>query len=87
MTKILNFALKIKRGGREGGTCEVFRPCHPPKKKVWKVHHFTCSDDKHRIEFDFVIQTSKVCSIQYTERDYQFIKAVIGNLRHNIVID
>ena len=36
MTKILNFALKIKgggrgEGGREGGTCEVLRPCHPPK--------------------------------------------------------
>ena len=32
VTKILNFALKIKGGGREGGTCEVLRPCHPPKK-------------------------------------------------------
>ena len=31
MTKILNFALKIKGGGREGGTCEVLRPCHPPQ--------------------------------------------------------
>ena len=31
MTKILNFALKIKGGGREGGTCEVLRPCHPQK--------------------------------------------------------
>ena len=31
MTKILNFALKIKGGGRKGGTCEVLRPCHPPK--------------------------------------------------------
>ena len=36
MTKILNFALKIKGGGREGGTCEVLRPCHPPK--IWNVH-------------------------------------------------
>ena len=36
MTKILNFALKIKGGGREGGTCEVLRPCHPPK--LWNVH-------------------------------------------------
>ena len=42
MTKILNFALKIKGGGREGGTCEVLRPCHPPKfgtctylERVW----------------------------------------------------
>ena len=33
MTKILNFALKIKGGGKDGGTCEVLRPCHPPKKK------------------------------------------------------
>ena len=33
MTKIFNFALKIKGGGREGGTCEVLRPCHPPQKK------------------------------------------------------
>ena len=31
MTKSLNFALKIKGGGREGGTCEVLRPCHPPQ--------------------------------------------------------
>ena len=39
VTKILNFALKIKGGGREGGTCEVLRPCHPhPPKKVWNVH-------------------------------------------------
>ena len=37
MTKILNFALKIKGGGREGGPCEVLRPCHPPK--IWNVHH------------------------------------------------
>ena len=36
MTKILNFALKIKGGGREGGTCEVLRPCHP--LKIWNVH-------------------------------------------------
>ena len=31
MTKNLNFALKMKGGGREGGTCEVLRPCHPPQ--------------------------------------------------------
>ena len=37
MTEILNFALKIKGGGREGGTCEVLRSCHPPKK-IWNVH-------------------------------------------------
>ena len=37
MTKILHFALKIKEGGREGGTCEVLRPCHS-KKKIWNVH-------------------------------------------------
>ena len=36
MTNILNFALKIKGGGREGSTCEVLRPCHPPK--IWNVH-------------------------------------------------
>ena len=36
MTKILNFVLKIKGGGREGGKCEVLRPCHPPK--IWNVH-------------------------------------------------
>ena len=33
MTKNFNFALKIKAGGREGGTCEVLLPCHPPKKE------------------------------------------------------
>ena len=36
MTKMLNFALKINRGGREGGKCEVLRPCHPPK--ILNVH-------------------------------------------------
>ena len=40
MTKIFNFALKIKGGGREGGTCEVLRPCHPPK--IWNVHLNRC---------------------------------------------
>ena len=34
MTKILNLALKIKGRGREGGTCEVLRSCHPPPKKI-----------------------------------------------------
>ena len=34
VTKILNFALKMNGGGREGGTCEVLRPCHPPKKNL-----------------------------------------------------
>ena len=34
MTKILNFGLKIKGGGREGGTCEVLRPCHSPQKNL-----------------------------------------------------
>ena len=38
MTKLLSFALKIKGGGREGGTCEVLRPCHPPKKKLKRAH-------------------------------------------------
>ena len=36
MTKILYFSLKIKGGGREGGTREVLRPCHP--LKIWNVH-------------------------------------------------
>ena len=30
MTKMLNFGLKIKGAGREGGTCKV----PPPKKKI-----------------------------------------------------
>ena len=55
MTKILNFALKIKVGGREGGTCEVLRPCHPPK--IWNVHLLN--------KFKYVLQTSawlRACS-------------------------
>ena len=40
MTKILNFALKIKGGGR-GGTYEVLRPCHTPQKKFG-----TCTSDQ-----------------------------------------
>ena len=31
MTKIFNFALKIKGGGRESGRSEVLRRCHPLK--------------------------------------------------------
>ena len=31
MIKIFNFALQIKEGGRKGDTCEVLRPCYPPK--------------------------------------------------------
>ena len=31
MTKILNFALKMKGGGREGGRFEFLQPCHSPK--------------------------------------------------------
>ena len=33
MTKILNFELKIKGGGRESGTCEVLRPATPKNLK------------------------------------------------------
>ena len=41
MTKIFNFVLKIKGGGREGGTCEVLRPCHPPKKNLKRAPTLT----------------------------------------------
>ena len=44
MTKILNFALKIK-GGRKGGTCEVLRPCHPlPKNLERALDHWDQKD-------------------------------------------
>ena len=33
MTIILNFALKINGGGKEGGTCEVLDPATPPPPK------------------------------------------------------
>ena len=36
MTKKIKFALKIKGSGREGGSCDALRPCHPPK--IWNVH-------------------------------------------------
>ena len=36
VTKILNFALKMKVGSRDGGTYEVLPPCHLPK--IWNVH-------------------------------------------------
>ena len=35
MTKTFNFDLKIKGGGREGGTCEVLRPCHQKKIETY----------------------------------------------------
>ena len=38
MTKIINFTMKIKGGGREGGTCEVLRHCHPPPKSGTCTH-------------------------------------------------
>ena len=40
MTKILNFALKIKESGREGGTYEVLRPCHPPQNLERALSHY-----------------------------------------------
>ena len=42
MTKILIFGLKMTGGGREGGTCEVLRPWHPPQKKIWNMHKVHC---------------------------------------------
>ena len=36
MTKLFNFVLNIKGGGREGGTCKVLQPCHPSPKKNLK---------------------------------------------------
>ena len=39
MTKSFNFALKIKGGGREGGTCEVLRPCHPPPENLERAQN------------------------------------------------
>ena len=54
MTKIFNFALKIKGGGREAGTCEVLRPCHPPppqnlehapeRSSQYLIHLVKCTD-------------------------------------------
>ena len=38
MTKVFNFALKIKASSREGGTCEVLRPYHP--SKIWNVRRY-----------------------------------------------
>ena len=34
MTKIFNFPLKIKGGGREGGRSEVLRHCHPSPQNL-----------------------------------------------------
>ena len=36
MRKLFNFVLNIKGAGREGGTCEVLQPWHPPPKKNLK---------------------------------------------------
>ena len=41
MTKILNFGLKIKGGGREGGTCEILRPCQKKLKRALEPELFT----------------------------------------------
>ena len=51
MTKlILNFALKIKGGGRERGTCEVLQPCHhtPQPSKKNKIR---CASDTENMDF------------------------------------
>ena len=57
MTKILYFALKIKGGGREGGTCEVLRPCHPLRirnvhqlDRAIDMYHF-CLSNYHASDF------------------------------------
>ena len=69
MTKILNFALKIKGGGREGGTCEVLRPCHP--LKIWNVHQWPLSFpyswriEKRNIEMK--VNSIKNNSVSYLE--------------------
>ena len=52
MTKMVNFALKIKGGGREGGTSEVLRPCHPPK--IWNVHLGSLRSPCIRSKFDIL---------------------------------
>ena len=31
MTKMFNFVLKSKEGGRKSDICDVLRSCHPPK--------------------------------------------------------
>ena len=57
MTKSFNFALKIKGSGREGGTCEVLRPCHPPK-------FGTCTNDYDKpSHFVSLYRASKVTGI------------------------
>ena len=63
MTKILNFALKIKGVGREGGTCKVLRPCHP--LKIWNVHNI-------KLSF-FNIQISHVTFLKDCECEWQCI--------------
>ena len=62
MTKISNFALKIMGGGREGGTCQVLRPCQPPQKKNFE----TCTST-YRIKFQLgnqVREKIKISQIQ-----------------------
>ena len=48
MTKISNLPLEIKGGGREGGTCEVLRPCHPPEKNLERAHGRIAKAAEHR---------------------------------------
>ena len=51
MTRILNFGLKIKGGGREGGTCEVLRACHPPPPKFETCTNGGVNDDGNMVTF------------------------------------
>ena len=47
MTKILNFALKIKGGGREGGAYEVLQPPQKTKTNLKRAleQKLTCSSN------------------------------------------
>ena len=58
MTKILYFTLKIKGGGREGGTCEVLRPCHP--LKIWNVHLFHVSKTFYALDLTMEVDQVRV---------------------------
>ena len=66
MPKILNFALKIKGGGREGGTCEVFRPATP--QNLERAPSLLAIFQGVYISVHPVISTAVVTQTQYSRK-------------------
>ena len=65
MTKIFNFALKIKGDGKEGGSCDILRPCHPPKFGTCTIRTTDCVSCGCLLKLNFVGLISSLFSERF----------------------